>query len=77
MAPRTTTATTIDAQGAVVGHTTTAIPGQESSVEITTDSKGLAKLSVKVYHEDPAQALTEALRLYAFGTAQLGTWASS
>jgi hypothetical protein len=49
----------------------TIAPKAESSVEITTDSKGLPKLTVKVYHEDSVEALRQALALYALGTKEL------
>lgn len=40
-------------------------PRAYSSVEISVDSKGNVKPSVKVYHEDPAEALKQAKVLMA------------
>lgn len=42
----------------------TATDKQESSVEITTDAKGVPKCTVKIYHTDPAIALEQALAHY-------------
>jgi len=39
-------------------------PVPYSSVEITTDSKGTPKPTVKVYHADADEAARTALRLY-------------
>jgi len=39
-------------------------PAPYSSVEITTDSKGIPKPTIKVYHADPDEAARTALRLY-------------
>ena len=58
----TTTAHTPN--GAVLYTTTTVQSPQASSVEITMDSKGQAKPSVKVYDEDPDAAAAKALALY-------------
>ena len=46
-------------------------PKAESSVEISTDSKGVAKLTVKVYHEEASVALQQALLLYKQGAEAL------
>ena len=46
-------------------------PKAESSVEIATDAKGMPKLTVKVYHEDAAVALQQAIALYMQGSGAL------
>ncbi len=43
----------------------TTAPAAPSSVEIATDSKGNPKPTVKVYHEDAAEAKRLAVELYA------------
>jgi hypothetical protein len=58
----TTTAHTPN--GDILYTTTTVQSPQASSVEITMDAKGQAKPCVKVYHEDPEQAASQALALY-------------
>lgn len=57
---------------AIAGIEVTTSPPAESSVEITTDSKGVPKPTVKVYHTDPAEALRQALELYAQARIALG-----
>ena len=47
----------------IVAVTTT--PAPASSVEISTDSKGNPKPTVKVYHDDPTEAKRLACALYA------------
>jgi hypothetical protein len=49
-------------------------PKAESSVEIATDAKGAAKLTVKVYSEKAGEALEQALELYKLGIAALKEW---
>lgn len=46
------------------GHTWTIEPGQESSVEITQNSKGEPRITVKVYHSEIEQAMQAALAAY-------------
>jgi hypothetical protein len=43
----------------------TTTPAPAASVEIATDSKGNPKPTVKVYHDDPAEAKRLACQLYA------------
>lgn len=68
---RETQTTTVDAQGTVTAASTTVTPSPESSVEIATDAKGQPKLTVKVYHADPAAALATAVQLYREGRGAL------
>ncbi len=56
--------TTYDHEGNVIEHAVTQAPATASSVEIATDSKGNAKPTVKVYHEDAAEAKRLACELY-------------
>ena len=42
-----------------------------SSVELTVDSKGVVKPSVKVYHADPQEAATQALAVLRWVQAEL------
>jgi hypothetical protein len=49
----------------------TIMPKSESSVEISTNSKGEAQLTIKIYAEDPREALDTALRLYEMGQNHL------
>ncbi|GIX48730.1 MAG: hypothetical protein KatS3mg131_2941 [Candidatus Tectimicrobiota bacterium] len=58
--------------GSVCERTVAVAPAPASSVEITTDAQGIPKPTVKVWHEDPAQALEIALRLYQAACAALG-----
>jgi hypothetical protein len=44
-----------------------------SSCEVTMDSKGVAKPTIKVYHTDPETAMTEAVRLYHEAVRLLST----
>ena len=44
-----------------------------SSVEISTNAKGMPQLTVKVYCEDPEVAKNTAIRLYLEGVAELHT----
>ncbi len=61
----TTEQTTYDHEGNVIERAVTNSPPPASSVEIATDSKGNAKPTVKVYHEDPAEAKRLACEMYA------------
>lgn len=60
-----TESVTYDHQGNVIERAVTQTPMPASSVEIATDSKGNAKPTVKVYHDDPAEAKRLACELYA------------
>ncbi len=60
-----TESTTYDHEGNVIERAVTNAPAPASSVEIATDSKGNAKPTVKVYHEDPTEAKALACELYA------------
>jgi hypothetical protein len=51
-----------DADG--IHYESTVMPGQESSVEITQNSSGKPRLTVKVYDADPDVALEKAILLY-------------
>jgi len=61
---QTTNSIIYDREGNVAEHSTITAPSPASSVEIATDSKGVPKPTVKVYHEDPDEAARTALRLY-------------
>lgn len=52
-------------------HSVQTQPLQQSSVEISMDSKGTPRPTVKVYDADADQALETALRLYKSAVAQL------
>lgn len=73
---QTTTTTygpdSVEKVGAIIGMEILTAPPQESSVEITTDAKGMAKPTVKVYHTDPEEALRQALALYRQARQALG-----
>ena len=56
---------TYDHEGNVIERAVTKAPSAASSVEIATDSKGNPKPTVKVYHEDAAEAKRLACELYA------------
>lgn len=56
---------TYDHEGNVIERAVTQTPMPASSVEIATDSKGNPKPTVKVYHDDPAEAKRVACALYA------------
>jgi hypothetical protein len=56
---------TYDHQGNIIELAVTQTPMPASSVEIATDSKGNPKPTVKVYHDDPAEAKRMACELYA------------
>ncbi|MCZ6873089.1 MAG: hypothetical protein O7G88_06110 [bacterium] len=56
---------TYDHFGNIIQHAITTAPAAASSVEIATDSKGNPKPTVKVYHDDPAEAKRLACELYA------------
>lgn len=58
---------------AVISRTETMEPGQESSVEISQNAKGEARVSVKVYHADAEQAATDAVALYRRTVASLAS----
>lgn len=64
-------ATTYDNDGKVLQTTVTTIPKAESSVEVTTNSKGEAQLTVKVYSEDVKIALATCLAMYEEGLLQI------
>lgn len=49
----------------IANHTVAPFDAPLSSVEIATRQKGPPSVTVKVYHQDPDEAATEALRLYA------------
>ena len=55
---------TYDHEGNVIERAITTAPAAASSVEIATDSKGNRKPTVKVYHEDAAEAKRLACELY-------------
>ena len=61
----TTESVTYDHQGNIIERAITTTPAPASSVEIATDSKGNPKPTVKVYHDDPAEAKRLACMLYA------------
>ncbi len=61
----TTESITYDHEGNVIERSITTAPLPASSVEIATDSKGDPKPTVKVYHEDPAEAKRLACELYS------------
>ena len=50
--------------GGVVETKTTEQPGQESSVEISQNSKGEPRVSIKIYDSDPHEAASKAVSIY-------------
>jgi len=56
MNPQLTVVEIYDPAKNLIQRETTLSPRQASSVELTMDSKGNIKPSVKIYHEDPHQA---------------------
>ena len=69
--PQTTEVQVFDHTNQVVERTIRVEPAPASSVEIATDAKGQPKPTVKVYDEDPQQALAVALELYRACLTQL------
>ena len=61
---QTTEVQVFDHTNTVVERTVSVEPAPASSVEITTDGKGQPKPTIKVYDEDPHEALAVALTLY-------------
>lgn len=61
---------TTDEEGKVKELSTFMGPGQESFVEISENSKGEPRVTVKVYHPDIDLALENAVRTY-FGALQM------
>lgn len=68
-----TESVTYDHEGHVIERAVTTAPLPASSVEIATDSKGNPKPTVKVYHNDPAEAKRLACELYAETVVTLQT----
>ena len=69
--PHTTEIQVFDQTNQVVERTIRVEPAPASSVEIATDAKGQPKPTVKVYDENPQQALAVALELYRACLTQL------
>ncbi len=69
--PHTTETHVFDHTNTVIARTVRIEPAPASSVEIATDAKGQPTPTIKVYHEDPQQALTVALELYRACLTQL------
>lgn len=57
--------------GGVLMSDVTVSPDQASSVEISTNAKGQAQVTVKVYDPDPDAAADKALALYRRLTQQV------
>ncbi len=74
---QTTEVQVFDHTNTVVERTVRVEPAPASSVEIATDAKGQPKPTVKVYDEDPQQALAVALALYHACLTQLHEPASA
>lgn len=62
---------TYGADNQVLQSTVSTVPQAESSVEITTNSKGEQQLTVKVYHEDVKVALSTCLSMYEDGLVEI------
>lgn len=65
------TARTISHNGEILLHEATVAPDPASSVEISTNAKGQAQVTVKVYDSNPVVAAEKALSIYRHVTAAL------
>lgn len=53
-----------NADGQILQSDVTVAPDPASSVEISTNAKGQAQVTVKIYDPDPARAADKAVALY-------------